>query len=68
MIEGIKNIKILSHERVMKLEALREGKILVFGGVYSNLQALEALQKVAEKEGILPENIICTGPYGIQGA
>ena len=37
------------------------GKVLVFGGVYSNLQALEALQKVADKEGITPSNIICTG-------
>jgi radical SAM/Cys-rich protein len=38
-----------------------QGKVLVFGGVYSNLQALEALQKVAKKEGIAPSNIICTG-------
>lgn len=38
-----------------------KGKMLVFGGVYSNLQALKALQKVAEYEGVLPQNIICTG-------
>ncbi len=50
MSEGLKN-----------LEILRGDKILVFGGVYSNLQALEALQKVAENEGISPDNIICTG-------
>ncbi|QTE22120.1 metallophosphoesterase family protein [Polaribacter cellanae] len=37
------------------------GKTLVFGGVYSNLQALEALKQVAEKEHIPPENCICTG-------
>jgi predicted phosphodiesterase len=37
------------------------GKILVFGGVYSNLQALEALKQIAEKEHIAPENCICTG-------
>ncbi|QTD38815.1 metallophosphoesterase [Polaribacter batillariae] len=37
------------------------GKILVFGGVYSNLQALEALKQIAEKENIPPENCICTG-------
>lgn len=37
------------------------GKLLVFGGVYSNLQALEALYAVAQKEAIPPENIICTG-------
>ena len=53
----IKNIEILSERTPLE----RGGKILVFGGVYSNLQALEALQKVAEKEGISPDNIICTG-------
>ncbi|MGY0425499.1 MAG: metallophosphoesterase family protein [Polaribacter sp.] len=37
------------------------GKMLLFGGVYSNLQALEALQQIAEKENIPPENCICTG-------
>lgn len=37
------------------------GKTLVFGGVYSNLQALEALKQIAEKEHIAPENCICTG-------
>ena len=36
-------------------------KVLLFGGVYSNLQALEALITVAESEGISPENCICTG-------
>jgi predicted phosphodiesterase len=37
------------------------GKTLLFGGVYSNLQALEALKQIAEKENIAPENCICTG-------
>jgi predicted phosphodiesterase len=37
------------------------GKVLLFGGVYSNLQALEALAKIAKKEGIDPSNCICTG-------
>ncbi|APZ46249.1 diadenosine tetraphosphatase [Polaribacter reichenbachii] len=37
------------------------GKMLLFGGVYSNLQALEALKQIAEKENILPENCISTG-------
>jgi predicted phosphodiesterase len=37
------------------------GKILLFGGVYSNLQALEALAKVAYAEDILAENCISTG-------
>lgn len=37
------------------------GKVLLFGGIYSNLQALEALIAVAKAEGIPPENCICTG-------
>lgn len=37
------------------------GKVLLFGGVYSNLQALEQLKMIAEQENIAPENIICTG-------
>ncbi|MEM9141773.1 MAG: metallophosphoesterase family protein [Bacteroidota bacterium] len=39
----------------------KTGKMLLFGGVYSNLQALEALITVAEAEVIPPENCICTG-------
>jgi predicted phosphodiesterase len=38
-----------------------QGKLLVFGGVYSNLQALEAMKQIADAAGILPENILCTG-------
>lgn len=38
-----------------------KGKTLLFGGVYSNLQALEALKAIAEKENIPAENCICTG-------
>ncbi len=45
----VKNIGILT------------GKLLVFGGVYSNLQALLQLQKMADAWGIPPQNIICTG-------
>ena len=37
------------------------GKVLLFGGVYSNLQALEQLKRIAEEQGIPPENCICTG-------
>lgn len=37
------------------------GKILLFGGVYSNFQALEQLKTIAETESISPENCICTG-------
>jgi len=39
----------------------KSGKILLFGGVYSNLQALEAIKKVAEDQAISNENIICNG-------
>lgn len=37
------------------------GRVLVFGGVYSNLQALQSMQKVANDLGISSSNIICTG-------
>lgn len=37
------------------------GKVLLFGGVYSNLQALEALKTIAEELNIAPENCICSG-------
>ncbi len=39
----------------------KSGKLLLFGGVYSNLQALEQLISIAEEAGIPPENCICTG-------
>ncbi|MBQ0768956.1 MAG: metallophosphoesterase family protein [Bizionia sp.] len=37
------------------------GKMLLFGGIYSNLQALEALKTIAEDLNIAPKNCICTG-------
>ncbi|MDX1463222.1 MAG: metallophosphoesterase family protein, partial [Marinirhabdus sp.] len=37
------------------------GKVLLFGGAYSNLQALEELKRIAEMEHIPPERCICTG-------
>lgn len=37
------------------------GKILVFGGVYSNYQSLEELYRIAQTAGIKPSNIISTG-------
>lgn len=39
----------------------KKGKLLLFGGVYSNLQALEKLMTTAQEAGIPPENCICTG-------
>lgn len=35
--------------------------LLLFGGPYSNLHSLEALKRIAEAKGFLPEQIICTG-------
>lgn len=37
------------------------GRLLLFGGPYSNFQALSALRAMAEREGIPPHNCICTG-------
>jgi len=37
------------------------GDIVIFGGVYSNLHALEALINYTTNCGIPPENVICTG-------
>ncbi len=39
----------------------KRGKMLLFGGVYSNLQALQSLIQVAQQHGIDAENCICTG-------
>ena len=37
------------------------GKMLVFGGSYSNLQSLQAMKEIADDSGISAGNIICTG-------
>lgn len=37
------------------------GPVLLFGGPYSNLRAMQALISVAERRGIPPERMICTG-------
>ena len=47
-------------KNIIDLGTLR-GKVLLFGGVYSNLQALEALKQVAELHGIEARNCISTG-------
>lgn len=45
-----------------KIESITiQGNILLFGGVYSNLQALEKLKRIAEQNNIPAENCICTG-------
>lgn len=45
----------------LKILSEVKGKTLVFGGVYSNLQALEKIQQIAEEERIANSNIFCTG-------
>ena len=40
---------------------LLNGPVLVFGGPYSNLQATEALLRQADRLGIAPDKVICTG-------
>lgn len=37
------------------------GPLLIFGGPYSNAQALETLRQLAGQRGIPPDHIICTG-------
>lgn len=51
----------MSRQKVTKDIGNVEGKLLIFGGVYSNLQALEALKAVSDEQGFAPGNIICTG-------
>jgi predicted phosphodiesterase len=53
--------KNLQHKTTIKQLSISSDKLLLFGGVYSNLQALEELKKIAESKGFLPQNIICTG-------
>lgn len=48
-------------DKSIKHIGTKHGKLLLFGGVYSNLQALEQLVSIANTEGISPENCICTG-------
>lgn len=41
--------------------ALDPGPIMVIGGPYSNLHATQAVQREADRLGIRPTNVICTG-------
>lgn len=47
-------------EKLKKIQ-VNNTPLLLFGGVYSNYEAVETLQKIAEKEAIPPSQIICTG-------
>ena len=49
-----------AHDTIKEIGALT-GRVLLFGGAYSNLQAMLAVRAEAERRGIPPVNIICTG-------
>ncbi|MGB0950323.1 MAG: metallophosphoesterase family protein, partial [Marinirhabdus sp.] len=47
-------------KKIENLGILRD-KVLLFGGVYSNLQALQKLRHIAQTQNIAPQQCICTG-------
>ena len=51
----------MSEDVLVKDLGLVTGKVLIFGGVYSNLPALERLMEIADDLQIPAGNIICTG-------
>lgn len=54
-------LQITRMDQKIKNLGIQTNKLLLFGGVYSNLQALEALIDTATSLGISAENCICTG-------
>ena len=52
----------------MSTHAVSNGPILFFGGPYSNLEATRAVLAEAERRGIPPERIVCTGDVVAYGA
>lgn len=51
----------MNGEKIITDLGSRSDSLLFFGGVYSNLQALQALQQWALQEGYTPDRIFCTG-------
>ena len=51
----------MSIEKTIKQLGDTNNKLLFFGGVYSNLQALQAMQQWAVANDFTSENIFCTG-------
>lgn len=47
--------------KVLELGEINPEKLLIFGGVYSNLQALSRIKEIAKENSIQPKQIICTG-------
>jgi len=45
-----------------------DGPVLIFGGPYGNLEATQALQRVAQSLDIPPARVICTGDVVAYGA
>ncbi len=48
--------------------AVMDGPVLVFGGAYSNLEATVAVLAEAERRGIPPRRVVCTGDIVAYGA
>ena len=55
------NIKEMERKKVTKNIGLLTGKVLVFGGAYSNYQALKKMQEIATELNIPSTNILNTG-------
>lgn len=51
----------MREEKTIKNLGKLNGKLLFLGGVYSNLQSLQALQNWAVQNNYLPDKIFCTG-------
>lgn len=51
----------MEREKITKDIGSKKGDLLIFGGAYSNLQALEKMKQIAEGQSIPAENVICTG-------
>ncbi len=51
----------IPEEKTVKDLGIKNGKLLFFGGVYSNLQSLTALQQWAATNNYDADNIFCTG-------
>ncbi len=49
---------------IMEERIITHNKLLLFGGIYSNLHALLALKSWAEQHNFTPDQIICTGDIG----
>lgn len=51
----------MEREKITKHIGSKKGDLLIFGGAYSNLQALRKMKQIAEEQSITAENVICTG-------